>query len=435
MFRDTKEWFIIDKGNKPVVVRCIDLIKKEVPSAVSVDISVFPRLLASMQYSIKWELLDERIKYQKEIVSKWVEKGYGQIVAPPRSGKTVISALLSSRSNTRVVIIVHQKELIDQFYNTFMEFTDIQDKGRIMGRSLIKINPLPSEVGMLSVCLYTWQQFLSKNGSKRLLQVRDKFGLQIIDEVHKSSADRYSEIVSRFKSKYRCGFTATPERRDQLDFRQDNIIGPPTVIGGREQLQCEYTVVNTQWLVPEYQRWSNQKWNFFWNRISKDEERNNLIIDYAVKDVAEGHKIIIPVKRVAHAQVLADAIGKRIEGNTVAFVSSVKKRAQVSEGIRAGEYDVVTATKNMISLGFDAPPMSCLYVVVPVFDKNVFYQEYSRIRTVFQGKKKPLIRLFVDEGGMVESFIKMAFTEFKKRKFTEVTEEETEDFNGYDASF
>ncbi len=426
LYRKTPTKFIFERGDVKLTNKILKRIKNCFyllygKKLKSVDRRTYFKLPVSMQFNIKYSKLEEPRKTdQIKTCKEWLKKRYGQIVAPPRFGKSAVVAILASKSKTRVAIIVHQKELLDQFYSTFMKFTDIKERGKISGHKLITINPSPQEVEKLSICLFTWQQFISKKqGKKRLKEIRDKFGLIVVDEAHRSSSSVYSTIISRFKAKYRCGVTATPKRRDELEFRHNLIIGPPTVYGGSEQLSCEYSFIHTDWIMPQYKKMNNMTWNYLWSRMATDKKRNQVIIDYAKKDLKKGHKIIIPVKRVKHAEYLASELEKT-EYNVVCFVASVRNREQVTKDIRKGKYDCVVAIRQLVSLGFDAPPMSALYLAVPSFDSSNLYQEYSRIRTVYSGKKKPLIRFFIDDGGIGYAFKKKAEAEMKKRGFKEV---------------
>lgn len=426
LYRKTSNRFIFERGN----IVLVDKILKEVGNSYYflqgkkleiVDKRVYFKLPLSMQFNVHCSKLEEpRKTEQVKVCKEWLKKKFGQIVCPPRFGKTVVAVILASRSKTRVAIIIHQKELIDQFASTFTRFTDMQEKGKIAGHRLMAINPNPSEVDKLSICLYTWQQFISKKGKERLREVRDKFGFVINDEVHKASAEKYSEVVSRFKARYRCGVTATPTRKDGLEIRHNLIIGPPTVYGGAEQLRCKYSIVRTNWVMPHYKKMNNLTWNYLWGGLSSDKERNRIIIDHAKKDMKKGHKIIIPVKRVAHARYLAEVLEKETNFNIVCFVASVHNRGKVAKDIRKGKYHCVVATRQLVSLGFDAPPMSALYLAVPSFDSSNLYQEYSRIRTVHPGKRKPLIRVFIDEGGISYAFKNKVEKEMKERGFKEV---------------
>jgi len=242
----------------------------------------------------------------------------------------------------------------------------------------------------------------------------------LVSNCHKLGANKFSKRVSRFNSKYRCGLTATPERKDQLHFKSNAIMGPPTIMGGEEQLSCDYCFVETGWVTPNYKNWTPRYWNYFWAAIANNEERNDLIVETAKEDLKNGYKIIIPVKRVAHANYLADEIRKVTNSKVISYISSVKNRTTVSQDIRDGKYDVVTATKGMISLGFDAPSMSCIYITYPSFDIHAMYQEFSRIRRPLKGKNKPLIRFFIDDGPISESFRKKAMAEMTKYKFEEI---------------
>ena len=197
-----------------------------------------------MRFSSNWDAFTDpaRLAEQRRVADAWIKAKGGQIKAPPRFGKTGLGSIIAAASKTRVAVIAHQKELIQQFQIDFYKFTDLEEREKLMGRNLLSINPSVDEVDTLSVCLYTYQQFLNTWGANRLRCIRKKFGLILVDEAHRSSAGEYSSVLSRFWAKYRCGLTATPKRRDQLDFRQNLILGPVVVEGGSEQLPCDYSV-------------------------------------------------------------------------------------------------------------------------------------------------------------------------------------------------
>ena len=431
-YKLTKKFFSVDRGDKDLIHEIIQMMKSERKIKV-VDRTSYEKFPKERKFKIYWNKLEgDRKEEQLRVCKNWNKKGYGQIIAPPRSGKTVIGVILSNWLKTRTAIIIHQKELLDQFYNSFYTFTNIREKEEMLGHPLIEVNPKPKDVESRNVCLYTWQQFLSKkHGKDRLKDVRDKFGFIIIDESHRSCSKQYSNVISRFKAKYRCGLTATPTRRDQLQVRSNLILGPPLIEGGSEQLSCLYSFVDTDFVVPNYKRWGTKEWNFLWKKLCEDTERNKLILSYIKKDLKKGRKIIIPVKRVAHANTLVNMLNKKEpfkkgKYKAVSYVGGVKNRDTVTDDIKKGKYDVVVATKQMISLGFDAPPMDCLYSNVggPVFDPNNFYQEYSRIRTKYENKKKPLIRVFIDDGDICSKSANMMGKEFQRLKFKRIKGDE-----------
>ena len=424
-FKLTKKWFWVERGdiklNKQVITILNRFLNKKGYEIEVVDRRVYFKLPEKYQINMLWDKLTEPKKsLQKTACKEWLENKYGQLIAAPRFGKTVVGSILASKSKTRVAIIIHQKELLDQFYNTFMKFTDIQERQKFLGRTLIKINPKVEEVDKLTICLFTWQQFINK---KRLKSMLSKFGFILFDESHFTAAKTYSDRISRFKAKYRCGVTATPKRRDGYEYRVDRIIGPPTVYGGEEQLKCKFSVVSTDVPFPVYENMNNRHWNYLWGYITKSKARNEIIAKYVKRDLKHEHKIVVPVKRVAHLEILKKCIvkecGKDIK--IALFHGGSPDRKRMAERIRAGYYDVVLATTKMISVGFDAPPISCLHVVMPIFNNHNFYQQYSRIRTMCEGKQTPLIRLYIDDSKISESFKRMALKEMHDKDFKDVT--------------
>lgn len=416
-YRITPKYAVFERGNHEVVEQLLELFREK-----PVDATVFPKLDVSMQYTFNRDLLEEpRKSEQLALVKQWVKHKRGTLVAPPRFGKTVLAALVAAATKTRVVIVIHQKELLEQFYNTFIKFTDIQAKGKILGRTLIKINPRPDETSSLSVCLYTWQQFRSKGGALKLKAIRKMFGLLIGDEIHHTGSPVYSKIVSRFYARYRLGVTATPKRKDGRHFIGNHIFGPPTVTGVSEQLPLRYTVVPTEFDVPNYKGMNNQTWNLFWTKLSKDAFRNELIVDYAAKDIRKGYKVLIPIKRIVHAKNLIGLIPDWLRPKAVVFTADIKNREQVVADIRVGKYDLVIATRQLVSEGFDAPPMSCVYLNVGSYtsDVNSLYQESARVRTQAEGKKKPLARIFSDNGYLSDRSLKLIRDEFGRLGFDE----------------
>lgn len=409
----TKNFFIFDIGNKEVLDKIVDYINAKI-----IDKRVYFKLDESKRYFIDYSLLEEpRKSIQKNIVKKWIKNKYGQIKAPPRLGKTAIAAILSSKSKTRVAIIIHKRELLLQFYNSFLKFSNIKE-------DFIKINPSVEDVENLSVAIYSWQQFISKKGIRRLSKLRDKFGFIIIDESHKSAAEVYSSRISRFKAKYRLGLSATPIREDGLSFRQEMILGPVTVVSkGLKKIEAEWKVINTNCIFPRYKQMNYRTWNYLWNWIAKNDQRNENIIEDVLKQIKNNHKVIIPIKRIIHANILYDSF-KDKGINIICITGKTDNRDKIKEEVYNGKYDVIIGTNSILSLGLDVPPMSCIYIGVggPYSNPKNFYQEYSRVLTPFEGKNTPLINILNDSSIFSRSMYRMVVTELSNYKKLETEE-------------
>ena len=129
---------------------------------------------------------------QKEAVMTWLRQKGGIIKAPPRFGKTISSIFILTKLKLKTLIIAHQIDLLEQFYKSFIDFTNIDDiqdvapkqkrrnaKGRIVGFFTDYDNPEE-----LDVCLLCWQTFASKYGSERIAQYGNTWGTIIVDECH-----------------------------------------------------------------------------------------------------------------------------------------------------------------------------------------------------------------------------------------------------------
>ena len=62
-----------------------------------------------------------------------------------------------------------------------------------------------------------------------------------------------------------------------------------------------------------------------------------------------------------------------------------------------GEVQVVVAMRRITRLGIGVPIWDTFYNILPTSNPYNYYQELSRIRTLYEGKPMPLIRDFIDD--------------------------------------
>ena len=154
----------------------------------------------------------EKIPYQSQIaltpaqipiVQTAIESDQGVIVAPSGSGKTIIGLELVGRKQLPTLILVHRKQLLDQWVERIQTFLGIA-KAHIGQYSGIK-KKLGKQitVGLL--------QSLARKGD--LSELKDKFGMIIVDECHHIPAATFREVIAQLNPKYIYGLTATPKRK------------------------------------------------------------------------------------------------------------------------------------------------------------------------------------------------------------------------------
>jgi len=153
-------------------------------------------------------------------------------------------------------------------------------------------------------------------------------------------------------------------------------------------------------------RYEYKNWTRALQFLANHKDRNELIVKHVLNDVKQGRSIVIPVYFKKHVDELVKAINKRAGKKIAApFVGATSKRAK---GVRketvlaARKYKikVVVGLRKIIQTGVNVPRWDTLYEVMPISNPPNFYQETSRIRTVYADKKPPVIRFFVDSMGV-----------------------------------
>src|SRR5699024_8706268 len=110
---------------------------------------------------------------------------------------------LSDRKRQPALIVVHRKQLFDQWIERIESFLGIpaKDIGKFSGSHKKKGEQVT--VGMI--------QTLKRNEESE--KIRDSFGTIIVDECHHIPAKTFRETIIRFSSYYLYGLTATPMRK------------------------------------------------------------------------------------------------------------------------------------------------------------------------------------------------------------------------------
>jgi superfamily II DNA or RNA helicase len=335
--------------------------------------------------------------HQKKAIAMWAGTGFGagMIKAPARSGKTVIGVYIALRLGLKTLVLSHQGELLDQFYDTFKKFTNLEEVARFHKNPVVKKASGGNIVDLVKadtdIILAPYQTFISKKGQLRLKEIRNYFGLVIVDEVHLVGAPTFSQVVTKLNSFLRLGLTATPDRKDGRDILAKYSVGPVVSEVKPKQMAGKAYITHTD-VSPG--KWSH--WPTLLKRLSKSKTRNRIIVSFVKEDVKKGHKLILITDRRDHVQILYDMI-KEQGINVKMLLAGIPDRKQLLVDAKKGKIDVVVATRKLARYGLDVPPWSAYYCLTPINNEPNFYQEMSRVRTPYKGKKEPIARIFVDK--------------------------------------
>lgn len=329
----------------------------------------------------------------------------GTIKAPPRTGKTLIVLSLAVAFNERTLILAHQKDLLLQFIEDIESHTNFKDVASFNGKPVYGICKTVQDFSRYPIALATYQQFITEGGMKKLDKIKRKFGAVFVDEGHRAAATMYSKTLASIPAKHRLTVTGTPKRKDLLHYIVEEVIGPVKSSVQAEVLVPKVIVHKTgQQPKRPYRTWvPAMQW------LAKNEERNTMIAKQAVRDVQRGHSVVIPVAYVHHTKTLAEMINL-LYGEEIAVPFHGKSdRESIIAGARSGRYRVVVGIRSLISTGINVPRWSCLYTIHPISNPPNYEQETRRVCTKMEGKKQPIIRIFVDEMNMSKACFKTCF--------------------------
>ena len=388
---------------------------------------------------IEDEIIDIKINNEsKEVYDVCVPDVHNFIANGIVSHNTISAIYILTRLKRKTLIITHQKDLLEQFYASFLAFTNASDlvnvqpkqkkrdaTGRVFGFFNAYDNPEE-----LDVCLLCWQTFASKaHGDERILKYASSYGLVIIDECHKIGGTCFARTVNRLRARYRLGLTGTVERCDGREFLLKDIIGDVVAEGRVAQIPCHVVVTHTG--VPIKYNFT-EPLAYLYKRIYNNTDRMEIILSDLEKDVEAGHYICFAfhrcsVKQLRHWTQRLQALGMKAE----AFYGGCQDREGILSRARSGETQILVCNSQMLT-GIDVPRWNVYYSAFPtsniVFnEKGIlsgnFYQEFSRIRTPFSyenGSVKTIgiIRDYVDTNSLCFGSYKKRYKAYVNQKFT-----------------
>jgi len=162
------------------------------------------------------ELAVELRDYQREWVSRFLDRGAGVFVGPPGSGKTVAALGAIAAVGGETLVLVPSRELAGQWRERLLADTTLHpdDVGEYHG----------GEKTVAPVTIATYQT-AGMDRHHSLFDERE-WGLIVYDEVHHIPADVYRRSTT-LQSRHRLGLSATPVREDDHESDIYTLIGPP----------------------------------------------------------------------------------------------------------------------------------------------------------------------------------------------------------------
>jgi len=395
--------------DKPRIIACAEIFSNHIGLPRGCLDEVL-ELLSSL--SITVELIDERnlgkrirtkflgtlSKEQKQAVKTLLKHDTGVLSAATGFGKTVLATHIIAKRKQNTLILVHRKQLMDQWIAQLQTFLNIENItiGQIGGGKR-----KPS--GQIDVALI---QSLVRKG-----EVDDcvaDYGQLIVDECHHLSAVSFEAVARQCKAKYVLGLTATPKRKDgqhPIIFMQCG----PTRYHVDEKLQAEKRPFD-HYVIPRYtkfrlstaitEQYERPPIQTVYAELTSDEARNQLILDDVLRALEAKRSPVILTERKEHVAFFAKRLSAFVK-NIIVLQGGMgtKKRREVMENlgnISDDEERILIATGRYIGEGFDDARLDTLFLAMPVSWKGTLAQYTGRLHRTHHNKTKVQIYDYVD---------------------------------------
>lgn len=233
----------------------------------------------------------------------------------------------------------------------------------------------------------------------------------LVHNCHLTAANGYTRFITKLNMKYKIGLTATPTRKDKKEFLLQWTIGPVVVKGKANSLKPTVEINYTNFK-PKGAFRGRAAYTYANQWLGQNKDRKKAIVKQIFADLRADpkHSIMIPVLFVNQARNLADLINKQAlfnnqnkgekwpENMAVAYYDDKKKQqSALLDAARANkETRVLIGIRKMFKVGIDVPAWTHMYLTFPMNNQEDFFQMTQRICTPYEGKPKPVLRMYVD---------------------------------------
>ncbi len=321
----------------------------------------------------------------------------GVLSATTAFGKTVVAAWLIAQRGVNTLVLVHRRQLLEQWVQRLSAFLDLPPKaiGRMGGGH-------KKATGSLDVAVI--QSLVRKGVVKDCVA---EYGQVIVDECHHLSARSFEEVVRRAKARFVLGLSATVTRKDghhPIIFMQ---CGPIRhAVDAKAQAAARpfrhVVLVRPTSFRPLRQADPDARMQFqaLYGELIADEERNRLICDEIVQAVREGRSPLVLTERNEHLDDLADRLSPVVR-NLVVLRGGTGLKETRGIAARLGaipedEERVLLATGRYIGEGFDDARLDTLFLTLPVSWCGTIAQYAGRLHRLHDRKREVRVYDYAD---------------------------------------
>jgi superfamily II DNA or RNA helicase len=348
---------------------------------------------AAIDVDFRGELRPE----QKTAARALLKHDTGVLAATTAFGKTVVAASLIAQRGVNTLVLVHRRQLLDQWVDRLAAFLDLPVKsiGRIGGGRNVP-------TGVVDVAVI---QSLVRKGI-----VDDRvahYGHLIVDECHHLSAHSFEQVARQAKSRFVLGLSATVARKDghhPIIFMQCGSVRHR--VNAKTQAAARpfehYAVVQPTSFRPAREPESDKRLEFqsLCRELTEDDARNQRICDDVVESLRTGRSPLVLTERNEHLDALERRLTERID-HVIALRAGLGKRQRLAIAERLASVPpdtprVILATGKYVGEGFDDPRLDTLFLTLPVSWRGTIAQYAGRLHRLCDGKREVRIYDYAD---------------------------------------
>ena len=326
--------------------------------------------------------------YQREAVQAFLgsrenEKGYGNIILPCGSGKTVVGIHAMCELKTHTLILCPNVTSVHQWKREILDKTDITEDmiGEYSGE-LKEVKPIT--IATYQILIYRTTE--SDEYKHFSLMTDHPWGLVIYDEVHMLPATCF-KVTAEIQSMYRLGLTATLVREDHREAEVFSLVGPkrydtPWSVLERQgfiaKAYChEIRIPLSEEAAVEYATAKGAAGRY---RIAAENPLKEKVVEELLNK-HEGDRILI----IAQYLDQLEKIKKRFGFPMITGSTGNKKRDELYDAFRSGKENVLIVSK-VANYAIDLPDASVAIQLSGSFGSR--QEEAQRLGRILRPKEK-----------------------------------------------
>jgi superfamily II DNA or RNA helicase len=291
---------------------------------------------------------------QQAAVADLLRQDTGILHAPTAFGKTVTAAAMIARRGVNTLVLVHRRELLDQWRERLQSFLALDARciGTIGGGKL-------RATGQIDIAML---QSVAPGGPRG--EMLRRYGHVIVDECHHVSADSFDAVLKTVNARYVLGLTATPVRRDSQQPVMFMLCGPIRHTARAASTAPQVLEVFPQRLTAAVDMPADAPIQDVFGRLAKDAQRTHMIAADIREQYRQGRNILVLTERTDHLESLQQALDDKVQPLFVLHGRLARKaRAAQLAALNALADDaprIVLATGKLVGEGFDHPALDTL---------------------------------------------------------------------------